>query len=166
MSTLDKLPPSSFLPTNASEFLATVRPLRPSPAPSSGVTETGFSEATGSRSGGEPVDQKSGLSLLLRKSSEEEEVEEEGNSEPVRENALTLLDRRRVVCCFVDDEVPAIGRTLGVLADDEEEEVEDGFVRLLLREEDLKAETAMEGGDGELEETQWIMGENSSRFGR
>lgn len=166
MSTLDKLPPSSFLPTNASEFLATVRPLRPSPAPSSGATETGFSEATGSRSGGEPVDQKSGLSLLLRKSSEEEEeVEEEGNSEPVRENALTLLDRRRVVCCFVDDEVPAFGRTLAVLADDEEE-VEVGFVRLLLREEDLKAETAMEGGDGELEETQWIMGENSSRFGR
>lgn len=55
--------------------------------------------------------------------------------------------------------MPAFGRTIGVLADDEEEEVEDGFVRLLLREEDLKAETAMEGGDGELEVTQWIMGE-------
>lgn len=82
---------------------------------------------------------------MLRKSSEEEEEEEEeGNSEPVRENALTLLDRRRVVCCFVDDDVPAFGRTLGVLAD-EEEAVEDGFVRLLLLEEDLKAETAMGG---------------------
>lgn len=95
---------------------------------------------------------------MLRKSSEEEEEEEEeGNSEPVRENALTLLDRRRVVCCFVDDDVPAFGRTLGVLADDEEE-VEDGLARLLLLEEDLKAETAMGGW-------RWRNGRNPMDYG-
>lgn len=83
------------------------------------------------------MDQNSGLSLLLRKSSEEDD----GISELVLENALTLLDLRRVAG-FLAGEASAFGRTLGVAVDDEEEE-EEGLVRLLLLEEDLKAETAM-----------------------
>lgn len=84
-----------------------------------------------SRSGGEELAQKRGLSLLLRKSSAVEA------SELALEKALTLLDLRMAVWLFLDERS---GFGLPLLVVEEEE----GFVRLFFLEEDLKAETAMD----------------------
>ena len=98
-----------------------------------------------SRSGGEGLEEKRGLSLLLRKSSEVEvEVEADERSEVVREKALTLLDLRIAVCFLAGISGFCLPLPLLLLVVfEEEEEEKEGVVRLVL-EEDLKAETAID----------------------